>query len=192
MEYSAKQIDFMLKTLKLIYEKGFMATSMRDIAKHFNFEVANVYNYIDSKDSILEYFIFHILDEFEGYMSNVMDSSYSSEDKLKFLISKHIRFTFNEPYQVALFVYDWRNFKEPRLSEFKERRKAYLEKFGAIIEDGIEQGVFRKMDIQMSTFLVFSSLRWLFNIIIHEKEERNPIETEKFVTEYIFNGIGVT
>lgn len=186
MTTNNKKAQFLDKTLKLVYEKGFMATSMRDIAKHSNFEVSNVYNYIDSKEELLAGVLFQIFEEFNGYMTDVLSSSYPPKDKLKFLISKHIRFTFEKPYQVALFVYDWRNLKEPNLREFKELRKTYLLNFGSIIADGIKAGEFRNVDVQMATFLVFSSLRWLFNIIIHDDREHNPIEMEKQITDYIF------
>lgn len=191
MTTETKKKQFLARTLKLVYEKGFVATSMRDIAKHSNFEVSNVYNYIDSKEGFLAGTIFDIFEEFNGHMADVLSSSYTPKDKLKFLISKHIRFTFKEPYQVALFVYDWRNLTEPRLGEFKELRKSYLLNFGSIIAEGIKQGQFRPMNVEMATFLVFSSIRWLFNIIIHDQRQHNPIEVEKQISDYIFGGIGV-
>ena len=181
---------FMEKTLRLVYEKGFTATTMRDIAKHSNFEVPNIYNYIDSKEAFLEGYLFNIFEEFNGYMEEILESTFSPKEKLKYLISKHVRFTIREPYQVALFVYDWRNLTEPRLSEFKELRKNYLQKVGSIIKMGMEEGQFRTMDVEMATFLVFSSLRWLFNILINDEEKKvNSIELEKQITDYVFGGI---
>tara|TARA_R110002020_G_scaffold413129_1_gene622832 strand:- start:66 stop:647 length:582 start_codon:yes stop_codon:yes gene_type:complete len=181
---------FMEKTLRLVYEKGFTATSMRDIAKHSNFEVPNIYNYIDSKEAFLEGYLFTIFEEFNSYMEEILESSFSPKEKLKYVISKHVQFTIKEPYQVALFVYDWRNLSEPKLSEFKELRKNYLQKVGSIIKMGMEEGQFRTMDVEMATFLVFSSLRWLFNILINDEERKvNSIELEKQITDYVFGGI---
>ncbi len=42
MKKLTKKELFFEKTLKLISEKGFKATTMRDIAHELNFEVANV------------------------------------------------------------------------------------------------------------------------------------------------------
>lgn len=186
-----KKALFMERTLKLIYEKGFKATSMRDIAKHSNFEVPNVYNYIASKDVFLEGYVFKIFEEFNGYMNDILESSFSPKDKLKYVISKHVQFTIKEPYQVALFVYDWRSLTEPKLSEFKMLRRDYQQKVGGIIALGIEEGQFRPMNVEMATFLVFSSLRWLFNIIINEDgvNKINSVELEKQIADYVFGGI---
>lgn len=180
----------MEKTLKLVYENGFTATSMRDIAKHSNFEVPNIYNYIDSKEAFLEGYLFAIFKEFNSYLEEILESTFSPKEKLKYVISKHVQFTIKEPYQVALFVYDWRNLTEPRLGEFKKQRKSYLQKVGGIIAQGIKEGQFRPMDIEIATFLVFSSLRWLFNILINDEERKvNSIELEKQITDYVFGGI---
>ena len=65
MAKSVKKDLFFKETLKLIHEKGFRATTMRDIAERMNFEVANIYNYIDSKDALLENYVIGITKEFQ-------------------------------------------------------------------------------------------------------------------------------
>lgn len=186
-----KKEKFHAELLKLIYEKGFKATTIRDIAKNGNFEVANVYNYIDSKESFLDGYLFKILNEFNGYIDDIMDSSFSPKDKLKYVISKHVQFTIKEPYQVALVVYDWRNLNEAKLEEFKKGRKAYLLKVGNIVKQGMDAGQFRPMDVEIATFLIFSSLRWIFNLVINETNDKklNAIELEKQINDFIFGGI---
>ncbi|MGB6152562.1 MAG: TetR family transcriptional regulator, partial [Pricia sp.] len=143
MGTNSKREIFMEKTLKLVYEKGFKGTTMRDIAKNANFEVPNVYNYINSKEAFLEGYLFDIIDSFTIYLNQILESSHSPKDKLKYVISKHVQFTIKEPYQVALFVYDWRNLQEPKLSDFKQKRVNYLKKIGSIIEEGMQVGEFR-------------------------------------------------
>jgi len=186
-----KKEIFFENTLKLVYEKGFKATTVRDIAKNLNFEVPNVYNYIASKEAFLEAFIFNIFQEFNSHIDDILESSFPPKDKLKYVVSKHVQFTIKEPYQVALFVYDWRNLSEPKLSEFKNLREKYLSKVGSIISQGIEEGQFRPMNVEIATFLVFSSLRWIFNVIINQEDGKkmNAIELEKQITDYIFRGI---
>ena len=190
MDTLSKREIFMAKTLKLIYIKGFKGTTMRDIAKNSNFEVPNVYNYITSKEAFLEGYLFKMIDEFTVYMKQILESSLSPTEKLKYVASKHVQFTSKEPYQVALFVYDWRNLREPKLSEFKQKRVDYLKNIGSIIEEGIRIGEFREMNVEIATYLFFSSLRWLFNILIKDEKKHNPVELEKQLTDFIFCGMG--
>ena len=190
MGAKGKREVFMEETLKLVYQKGIKATTMRDIAKNANFEVANVYNYIDSKEAFLEGYLFKIIDEFTIYLDQIIDSTHCPKDKLKYVVSKHVQFTIKEPYQIALFVYDWRNLQEPRLSEFTQKRKDYLNKIGQIIEEGIKVKEFRNMNVEMATFLFFSSIRWLFNILMEEDKIYNAFELEKQLTDFILYGLG--
>ena len=55
---STKREHFFNEALKLIHEKGFKATTMRDIAQRMNFDASNSYNYVKSKQEILESFLF--------------------------------------------------------------------------------------------------------------------------------------
>ncbi|MGB6152263.1 MAG: TetR/AcrR family transcriptional regulator C-terminal domain-containing protein, partial [Pricia sp.] len=149
-----------------------------------------VYNYINSKEAFLEGYLFDIIDSFTIYLNQILESSHSPKDKLKYVVSKHVQFTIQEPYQVALFVYDWRNLQEPKLSDFKQKRVNYLKKIGSIIEEGMQVGEFRDMNVEIATYLFFSSLRWLFNILMEDDKQHNPIELEKQLTDFIFCGMG--
>ena len=129
MKKSTKKERFLEVVLKLIHKKGFKATTMRDIAQELNFEVANVYNYIDSKQSLLEEYLFDIQDEFHNAIDPILDSTYNPDEKLRLVVSSYIRITTKRPYEQALLVNEWRNLKEPRLQEFVTRRKEYECKF---------------------------------------------------------------
>ncbi|MBT8274286.1 MAG: TetR/AcrR family transcriptional regulator [Bacteroidia bacterium] len=180
----------MATTLKLIHEKGFKATTMRDIASNLNFEVANVYNYIDSKQSLLESFLDDISDEFHLSIDNIMASTYSPEEKLRSLISANIQLTASKPYEVALLMNDWRHLNGNKLKDFLKRRMDYENKVSSIITEGIKRKQFRKMDIEIATYSVLASLRWLYSKYTDRVTKLNPIEIEKQISDFIFAGIG--
>ena len=189
MKKSTKKERFLEVVLKLIHKKGFKATTMRDIAQELNFEVANVYNYIDSKQSLLEEYLFDIQDEFHNAIDPILDSTYNPDEKLRLVVSSYIRITTKRPYEQALLVNEWRNLKEPRLQEFVTRRKEYECKLGVIIKAGVEQGQFRTLEVEMATQTILASLRWLHNKYLESESAINPIEIEKQVTDFIFEGI---
>jgi AcrR family transcriptional regulator len=188
MKTITKKEKFFDETLKLIHEKGFRATTMRDIAQNMNFEVSNIYNYINSKEALLDYYIFDVLDHFTEYLENIINSSYSPLEKLKIVMSKHVHYTAAEPYKVSLFIYEWRDLNEPKLTEFKEVRSGYMAKVTELIDKAIKLGQLRPMDSEFATLMIFSSMRGLFNLSA-ENENINPIEIEKQLNDFIFLGI---
>lgn len=192
MKKSAKKERFLDVVLKLIHKKGFKATTMRDIAQELNFEVANVYNYIDSKQSLLEEYLFDIQNEFHNAIDPILDSSHAPDEKFRLVISSYVRITTKRPYEQALLVNEWRNLKEPRLQEFVERRKSYENKLQDIIEEGVKQGQFKTQDIEMTTQTILASLRWLHNKCLDTESTSNPIEMEKQLLDFILDGISTS
>lgn len=189
MKNSAKKERFFAVVLKLIHRKGFKATTMRDIAQELNFEVANVYNYIPSKQALLETYIFDTQNEFHDAMELILESSYAPDEKLRHVISSYIRITTKRPYEQALLVNEWRNLKESGLQRFLERRKAYENKLMWLLEDGMEQQLFKSADPKIATQTILASLRWLHNSYLQDDAPKNPIELEKQLLTFIFNGV---
>ncbi len=189
MKTTTKRDRFFAASLQLIHEKGFKATTMRDIAHKLNFEVANVYNYIDSKQSLLETYIFDLQDEFHDAIDAILDSTYSPKEKLRLTIASYIQITAKRPYEQALLVNEWRNLKEPRLQEFIERRKAYVNKVKTIIDSGVAKKEFRQLDVDISTQTILASLRWVYLRFIEDKTSVNSVELEKQLCEFILTAI---
>ncbi len=189
MKKSTKKERFLTVVLKLIHKKGFKATTMRDIAHDLNFEVANVYNYIDSKQSLLEEYLFDIQDEFHSAIDPILDSSHTAKEKLSLIISSYIRITAQRPYEQALLVNEWRNLKEPKLQEFVERRKAYENKLQGVVTAGVEQGEFRSLNVEIATQTILASLRWLYQRYLETEVKLNPVEIDRQLTTLIFEGI---
>ena len=184
-----KRDRFFSKTLVLIYQKGFKATTMRDIAQNLNFEVANVYNYIDSKQSFLEQALFGIQQEFLNAMDAIEDSEFHATEKLEHLIRSYVQITSKRPYEQALLVNEWRNLNEPKLQEFVKHREDYEQKLEGILIEGMRTGQFKEMDSQMATQIILATLRWSYKQFLDQQRTTNPLAMQKQLIDFIQNGI---
>ena len=184
-----KRDRFFSKTLVLIYKKGFKATTMRDIAQNLNFEVANVYNYIDSKQSFLEQSLFGIQQEFLNAMDAIEDSELHAPEKLEHLIRSYVQITSKRPYEQALLVNEWRNLNEPKLQEFVKHRENYEQKLEGILIEGMRTGQFKEMDSQMATQIILATLRWSYKQFLDQQRTTNPLAMQKQLIDFIQNGI---
>ena len=187
--HSPRKKQFLDESLKMIHEKGYKATTMRELAERMGFEVSNIYNFIESKEALLETYLFQISEDFHTGIDHILESSYSPTEKLKELVSLNIRLTSTKPYQVGLLVNEWRNLKEPKLTRFVERRSEYEEKVRIIIREGIDSGEFRPFDMDIITHAVLSSVRWIYYWYTDHSEEVNPVELEKQLTEFVLGGV---
>ncbi len=184
-----KREEFKQASLNLIHKKGFKATTIRDLAEMMDCDVANVYNYIDSKQGLLESHLFEINSEFHNQVDQIISSSYSPIDKIKKLVSVYVEITITRPLEASLLVNEWRSLKEPKLTEFIKARESFERKVKKIIIEGINDGTLRQMDPALATYSILSSVRWLFNKYAGKKVKVNRIEVEKQIIEFVLQGI---
>ncbi len=189
MKVSTRREDFLQTSLELIHEKGFKATTMRDIAERMGFDVSNSYNYIKSKQDILELFLFRTSAEFHNTMDNILACSYTADEKLKQVISAHIQVAAKKPFEVALMVNEWRNLSEPKYNEYVALRNLYEKKMAKLLREGVQQGVFKEMDVKIATALILSSIRWLYDAYANTKKAMNPIELERQIVGLVLEGV---
>ncbi|WP_411767692.1 TetR/AcrR family transcriptional regulator [Winogradskyella sp. A3E31] len=177
------------EVLKLFYEKGYSATTMRDIADRMGFKVSNVYNYIDNKQSMLSIIMTNIAYEFHNSLEDIVNSSYSPEEKLKQILSSHIKIIAKKPYEIALTINEYKNLEEPRLTEILAIRKNYSHHIREILKEGITLGQFRPLDVYVASNTILSALRWLYDKYTNPNSKSNPIEVEKEFIDFIFGGL---
>src|SRR4051794_15434020 len=80
----------------LFKEKGYNATSMRDIAEAFGIEAPSLYNHINSKKEILQEICFRIANLFTSHIDKVEISELPILEKLEIVIRFHIQMMLQE------------------------------------------------------------------------------------------------
>jgi AcrR family transcriptional regulator len=189
MKKNEKKERFLEVVLQLIHEKGFKATTMRDIAEKLNFDVANIYNYIDSKQSLLEIYLFNIQNEFHDSIDLILHSTHTPQEKLRLFICSYIQITAKRPFEQALIANEWRNLKNPKLQEFIDRRKDYENKLKTIINEGVRKGQFRVINVEITSDIIMSALRWQYIKYIQPKTSVDITEIEKEFSNFILSAI---
>src|SRR5829696_7987657 len=79
------------KASQLFREKGFSATSMRDLAEHVGVEAASLYNHISSKAEILQEICFKVANNFLTHIDEVDAAHEDSISKIEAILRFHIR-----------------------------------------------------------------------------------------------------
>ncbi len=148
---------------RLFREKGYKATTMRDLARAVGVEAASLYSHIKSKEDILQYICFKMADEFFAAQEDIKDLKMRPDEKLKLAIKAHVGVITDNASAAAVFLHEWRHLSEPYLNDFKLMRRRYENIFAEIIEDGMDQWVFRHLDTKFYVTVLFSSLNWVYD-----------------------------
>lgn len=187
-EFNEKQIQILQVTEKLFAEKGFDGTSIRDIAKQANINIAMVSYYFGSKEKMLEALIYSRISDMKLQLESLFKEAISPVEKINKLIELYIhRINKNKGiYQILHFELTSKK-REIDLKSFAEVKKQNFEIIKKIIVEGQEKGIFKK-DINL--ILIPSSILgpfFHFQMNRPNYEEMLDLKSDEAYDNYIKN-----
>jgi TetR/AcrR family transcriptional regulator, cholesterol catabolism regulator len=175
------------KAQTLFRERGYRATSMRDLAETLGIEAASLYNHISSKEELLQQICFAMAGEFFEAIEPVVGSLLEPKEKLRAALEAHLGVISANADASAVFLHEWRHMGEPFLNDFKLMRRRYEKLFRAIIEEGIAQNVFRAMDAMIATRTLLSGTNWTYET--HRSHGKLAVEHLREIAGILLEGI---
>lgn len=178
-ELNEKQIEILQVAEQLFAEDGFDGTSVRDIAKKANINVAMISYYFGSKEKMLESLIIHRISDMRLQLESLFNENISPSAKIDKMIELYIR-RINKNrciYQILHSEFSTKK-RDLNFAAFTEVKKHNLKALQNIIEEGQRTGEFQKdinvpliTPIIMGTYLHFNMNKPMYVDIFNLKTE---------------------
>ncbi|SEP64168.1 TetR/AcrR family transcriptional regulator [Flavobacterium urocaniciphilum] len=186
MDYNSKQIEILNVSLKLFAEKGFDGTSIRDIAKAADINVAMVSYYFGSKEKLLEAIVLYRVSGFRMILENLQFEEITPIEKIKKFVALYVTKLFQNKdfYQIIHFeiVNQKRACDFSAFSEIKKKNLLLLEN---IIAEGQKAGVFKancnSLLIPALVIGTFSQIHNNKKFYIEMMNLKDEVEFEKYM-----------
>jgi TetR/AcrR family transcriptional regulator, cholesterol catabolism regulator len=147
--------------IHLFNQNGYHATSMQDIAKAVCIKKPSLYHHFDSKEAIL----LTILDTGMEWLINEVDSIANSDTdclaKLRAAVHAHATMIARNPEGAAVFLREDRGLGDSYLVQYVSRRDHFERVVRNIVQQGIDEGVFRKTDTAISVNALLGTVNWM-------------------------------
>ena len=156
--YGTKKDVITKKASRLFKEKGFSATSMRDLAEAIGIEAPSLYNHISSKSEILQEICYKVANLFTSHLNEVETGCIPVLKKIEQIIRFHIRMMLDEYESVYISDHEWKHLKEPYLSNFKNQRRNYRARLATLILEGIEKKEIKDIDPYVAVLTMLSAI----------------------------------
>jgi TetR/AcrR family transcriptional regulator, cholesterol catabolism regulator len=185
----ASKKDFIIQRASAMFrEKGFPATSMRDLAEAVGIEAASLYNHIQSKSEILQEIVFRIANECNVHLENLDESPGNSTRKIESLIRFHVQMMLNRFDDYTVMINEWHHLTEPYLTNFTTQRRNYVQKMEAIIEEGVRSKEMKPVLSYVAMLTILSSVRGL-EFWHRSGKKITPQELEDNMVSHLISGL---
>lgn len=137
--------------LVLFYKRGFQATTLREIAAKVGIQVGSLYNHIASKGELL----FEIM---ESVMLDLLEEQREAAktsdvvERMRLLVDHHVKFHGKRAREVFVGNSELRSLRPGQRARIVSLRDQYELVFRNELEDGIRQGKFLAVDVQVTAY----------------------------------------
>jgi len=147
----------------LFRERGYAATSIRDIARALSVQGASLYAHVTSKEDVLWAIVDRAATRFESAADRAEAEAEAHRpgdpaEAIAALVEAHIDVLTAQVDEAGVFVNEWRSLGENRRQLILERRDAYQARFRRHVEAGIANGSFALTDAAIATSAILSAI----------------------------------
>lgn len=176
------------KASAMFREKGFPATSMRDLADIVGIEAASLYNHIQSKSEILQEIIYRTANDCNVHLDSLDDGNLTSIQKVESLIRFHVQMMLERFDDYTVMINEWIHLSEPYLTNFTSQRRSYVQRMEAMIQSGIENKEMKPVLPYIAMLTILSSVRGL-EFWHRSGKKISPQTIEDNMVAFLINGL---
>ena len=133
-------------SVNLFLTQGFRETSMREIAKAARMGKSSLYDYFKTKDEILLWAIEDELFDLTAEARKIVSQPLPAIERLRMVMSNHLEFLLDRKEFYSKLIFEVQQLTLESQQHIQVKRHIYQDLIRQLIEEGIQEGVFRPVD----------------------------------------------
>ncbi|WGS17479.1 MULTISPECIES: TetR/AcrR family transcriptional regulator [unclassified Bradyrhizobium] len=147
--------------VRLIYEHGYEAMSLRQLAAEVGIQAGSLYNHISTKQDLLFDLVQDHINDLLRQLDHALDGKADPVEKLRAFVAFHVTYHMTRKREVFIANSELRSLEPKNYEAVVALRGAYEQRLAQILTDGVSEGVFEVVDIQVATFAIIALLTGL-------------------------------
>jgi AcrR family transcriptional regulator len=147
--------------LRLIYEHGYEAMSLRQLAAEVGIQAGSLYNHISTKQELLFDLIQDHINELLRQLDRALEGQDGPVEKLRAFVAFHVVYHMTKKREVFIANSELRSLEPKNYDAIVALRGAYEQRLADILKEGVSEGVFEVADTQVATFAILALLTGL-------------------------------
>lgn len=174
--------------LELIYEHGYEAVSLRQLAAAVGVQSGSLYNHIKSKQDLLVTLVVRHLEDLLSAADKALEGVDDPDDALRTFIEFHLTYHISRKREIYIANSELRSLNPENRKGVVELRRAYEQKLIDILKDMSKRGRLRAPDTRVTAYAMLSMLTGVANWFRPDGALRLG-ELVHMHTDLIFNGL---
>ena len=146
-----RRAELLALAASLFAERGYVSTTVRDIADAAGILSGSLYHHFDSKESMADEILTGFLDELFGTYEEIVAAGSGPRETLEAVVVASFESIHRRPAEVAIYQSEAKHLMQlPRFSYLNDRNAEFRKLWNGILTDGVRDGVFRAdLDIEL-------------------------------------------
>jgi AcrR family transcriptional regulator len=145
----------------LFGERGYPATSMRDIARALDLQGGSLYAHIPSKEAVLWSIVDDAARRFHAAVGPIADGTGPAAERLRAMVHAHVGVLAESLERASVYLFEWTFLAPERREQVARSRAAYQALFERVIAEGRAAGELAEVDPKLAATFVLSALNGL-------------------------------
>lgn len=148
---------------RLFSERGYHATSMRDLAGELGMQGGSLYTHISGKEDLLVQIVNRASNQFDEALFSLRDTRLPPDEKLREAMYRHILVVANNMDSATVFFHEWKHLSPEAYARVTGWRDSIDRFYRELVSEGIQAGVFRAdLDSRLAALLILSTVNWTY------------------------------
>lgn len=147
---------------RLFCRKGYLETTMDEIAAAAKISKGGMYYYFPSKTEVLYFILSNYMDMVLKDLENDLKYMVDNEDKVRFIISRHIELYANKSSEARVLLHDAHCLPAKYFKAIAEKEREYFKIVSGVISSFFGDSL-PKEQLTSITFTLFGMCNWIYS-----------------------------
>ncbi len=167
----------------LFHRKGYVSTTLDDVARELGISKAALYHYVESKDELLSIIYTQAFENVFKDTHEISGMDLPPDEKLRRIIRNHINnIIIKDLSMFSVFFSEESQLPEKDFRKIREEKKKYTRIVEKIVEAGISQGMFKNADPKLQAYAILGMCNWIYKWY---KPQKTPYTPEQIADHFI-------
>jgi AcrR family transcriptional regulator len=173
---------------RLFRERGFAATSVREIAERVGLLGGSLSAHMAGKDELLWEILDAAAERFFAAIRPIVAADRQAMQKLRAAIVAHVGVITSDLDAAAVYTFEWRHLPAERRSAFTARRDEYERLFRGLVEQAMRERYIAASSAASATLFILSALNWV-SVWYRPDGPMSGEDVGTMLADYLFEGL---